>query len=123
MDAAIDAIVEAVESNAAAATRGRRRGPPPPTGEDLRTAIEAMMYATDDSDAEAHAARDAGNLSRGVDRESRLRHGRALSGDGLGLLAGCEWVESLGGVEDPGKEAQVAGAGGGVNRLREHEPE
>ncbi len=52
VDAAIDAIVEAIESNATAATRPEG-APAPPTGEDLRAAIEAIMYATDDSEAEA----------------------------------------------------------------------
>ena len=51
VDAAIDAIVEAIESNAAAATRAEG-APALPTGEALRDAIEAIMYATGDSEAE-----------------------------------------------------------------------
>lgn len=51
VDAAIDAIVETIESNAAAAQRPDG-APAPPTGEPLRDAIEAIMYATDDSEAE-----------------------------------------------------------------------
>lgn len=51
VDAAIDAIVETIESNAAAAERPEG-APELPAGEDLRAAIEAIMYATDDSDAE-----------------------------------------------------------------------
>ena len=55
VEAAIDAIVEAVESNAAAAERPEG-APAPPTGEDLRAAIEAIMYATEDTDAESSPA-------------------------------------------------------------------
>ena len=51
VDAAIDAIVETIESNAAAATRPEGT-PALPTGEALHEAIEAIMYATDDSEAE-----------------------------------------------------------------------
>ena len=51
VDAAIDTIVETIESNAAAAERPEG-APAPPTGEALRAAIEAIMYATDDSEAE-----------------------------------------------------------------------
>ena len=50
-DAAIDAIVETIESNSA--TVERPEGAPKlPTGEALREAIEEIMYATDDSEAE-----------------------------------------------------------------------
>lgn len=51
VDAAIDEIVETIESNAAAAERPEG-APALPTGEALREAIEAIMYATDDSEAE-----------------------------------------------------------------------
>ncbi len=51
LDAAIDAIVEALQTNAAAAARPEG-APTPPTGEGLRAAIEAIMFATDDSEAE-----------------------------------------------------------------------
>lgn len=51
VDAAIDAIVETIESNATVAERPEG-APAPPTGEALREAIEAIMYATDDSEAE-----------------------------------------------------------------------
>ena len=51
LDAAIDAIVEALQTNAAAAARPES-APTPPTGEGLRAAIEAIMFATDDSEAE-----------------------------------------------------------------------
>ena len=51
VDAAIDAIVETIESNAAAAERPEG-APAPPTGEALREAIETIMYATDDGEAE-----------------------------------------------------------------------
>ena len=51
VEAAIDAIVEAIEANAAAAERPEG-APAPPTGEALRDAIETIMYATDDSEAE-----------------------------------------------------------------------
>ena len=51
VDAAIDAIVETIQTNAAAAARPEG-APAPPTGEALRAAIEAIMYATDDSEAE-----------------------------------------------------------------------
>ena len=51
LDAAIDAIVEALQTNAAAAARPEG-APTPPTGEGLRAAIEAIMYATDDSEAD-----------------------------------------------------------------------
>lgn len=51
VDAAIDEIVETIESNAAAAERPEG-APVLPTGEDLREAIEAIMYATDDGKAE-----------------------------------------------------------------------
>ena len=50
LDAAIDAIVETLQTNAAAAAR-REGAPTPPSGEALRTAIEAIMFATDDSEA------------------------------------------------------------------------
>ena len=50
LDAAIDVIVETIKSNAAAAERPEG-APVPPTGEDLRAATEAIMYATDDSEA------------------------------------------------------------------------
>lgn len=55
VDAAIDAIVEAIEANATAAERPEG-APAPPTGEDLRAAIEAIMYATEDTDAESSPA-------------------------------------------------------------------
>ncbi len=51
LDAAIDAIVSELQSNAAAAARPES-APTPPTGEGLRAAIEAIMFATDDSEAE-----------------------------------------------------------------------
>ena len=51
LDAAIDAIVEALQTNAAAAARPEG-APTPPSGEGLRAAIEAIMFATDDSEAE-----------------------------------------------------------------------
>jgi len=51
LDAAIDAIVETIETNASAAARPEGV-PAPPTGEALREAIEAIMYATDDSETE-----------------------------------------------------------------------
>ena len=51
VDSAIDAIVEAIEANAAAAERPDG-APAAPIGEALRDAIEAIMYATDDSDVE-----------------------------------------------------------------------
>lgn len=51
VDAAIEEIVETIESNAATAARPDG-SPAPPTGEDLREAIEAIMYATDDSESE-----------------------------------------------------------------------
>ncbi len=51
VDAAIDAIVEAIGSNAAGASRPEG-APVLPTGKALREAIDAIMYATDDSDAE-----------------------------------------------------------------------
>ncbi|MCY3784320.1 MAG: hypothetical protein OXG79_11105 [Chloroflexi bacterium] len=51
VDAAIDEIVETIESNAAAAERPEG-APALPTGEALREAIEAIMYATDDSEAD-----------------------------------------------------------------------
>ena len=51
LDAAIDAIVEALQTNAAAAARPQG-APTPPSGEGLRAAIEAIMFATDDSEAE-----------------------------------------------------------------------
>ena len=51
LDAAIDAIVETLQTNAAAAARPEG-APTPPTGEGLRAAIEAIMYATDDSEAD-----------------------------------------------------------------------
>ena len=52
LDAAIDAIVETLQTNAAAAARPQG-APTPPTSEDLRAAIEAIMFATDDSEAES----------------------------------------------------------------------
>ena len=53
LDAAIDAIMSELQSNAAAA---RPEGAPtPPSGEALRDAIEAIMYATDDSGSELEA--------------------------------------------------------------------
>lgn len=51
VDTAIDAIVETIESNAAAAERPEG-APELPSGEDVREAIEAIMYATDASEAE-----------------------------------------------------------------------
>ena len=51
LDAAIDAIVSELQTNAAAAARPKG-APTPPTGEGLRDAVEAIMYATDDSEAE-----------------------------------------------------------------------
>ena len=51
LDAPIDAIVEALQTNAAAAARPEG-APTPPSGEGLRAAIEAIMFATDDSEAE-----------------------------------------------------------------------
>ena len=51
VDAAINAIVETIESNSTAAERPEG-APELPTGEALREAIEAIMYATDDSEAE-----------------------------------------------------------------------
>ncbi|MCY4113598.1 MAG: hypothetical protein OXG33_06630 [Chloroflexi bacterium] len=51
VDAAIDAIVETIESNTAVAERPEG-APALPTGEALREAIETIMYATDDSEAE-----------------------------------------------------------------------
>ena len=51
VEAAIDAIVETIESSAAAIERPEGT-PAPPTGEALREAIETIMYATDDSEAE-----------------------------------------------------------------------
>lgn len=51
VDAAIDEIVETIESNAAAIERPEG-APELPTGEALREAIEAIMYATDDGEAE-----------------------------------------------------------------------
>ena len=54
LDAAVDAIVEALQTNAAAAARPEG-APTPPTGEGLRAAIEAIMYATDDSGSELEA--------------------------------------------------------------------
>ena len=51
LDAAIDAIVETLQTNAAAAARPEG-APTPPSGEGLRAAIEAIMFATDDSEAE-----------------------------------------------------------------------
>ena len=56
VDAAIDAIVETIESNAAAAAERPEGAPAPPTGEALREAIETIMYATDDSEAEGTPA-------------------------------------------------------------------
>ena len=54
LDAAIDAIVEALQTNAAAAARPEG-APTPPSGEGLRDAIEAIMFATDDSGSELEA--------------------------------------------------------------------
>ena len=54
LDAAIDAIVEALQTNAAAAARPQG-APTPPSGEGLRAAIEAIMFATDDSGSELEA--------------------------------------------------------------------
>ena len=51
VDAAIDEIVETIESNAADIERPEG-APELPAGEDLRAAIEAIMYATDDSEIE-----------------------------------------------------------------------
>jgi len=51
VEAAIDEIVETIETNAAAIERPEGV-PELPTGEALREAIEAIMYATDDSEAE-----------------------------------------------------------------------
>ena len=51
VDADINAIVETIESNSTAAERPEG-APELPTGEALREAIEAIMYATDDSEAE-----------------------------------------------------------------------
>ena len=51
LDAAIDAIVETLQTNAAAAARPEG-APTPTSGEGLRAAIEAIMFATDDSEAE-----------------------------------------------------------------------
>ena len=51
VDAAIDAIVETIQTNAGAAERPEG-APALPAGEDLREAVEAIMYATDDSEAE-----------------------------------------------------------------------
>ena len=51
LDAAIDAIVEGLQTNAAAAARPQG-APTPPSGEGLRAAIEAIMFATDDSGSE-----------------------------------------------------------------------
>ena len=51
LDAAIDAIVSELQTNAAAAARPEG-APTPPTGEGLRDAVEAIMFATDDSQAE-----------------------------------------------------------------------
>ena len=54
LDAAIDAIVEALQTNAAAAARPQG-APTPPSGEGLRAAIEAIMFATDNSGSELEA--------------------------------------------------------------------
>ena len=51
LDAAIDAIVETLQTNAAAAAH-REGAPTPLSGEGLRAAIEAIMFATDNSEAE-----------------------------------------------------------------------
>ena len=54
LDAAIDAIVETLQTNAAAAARPEG-APTPTSGEGLRAAIEAIMFATDDSGSELEA--------------------------------------------------------------------
>ncbi len=51
VDAAIDAIVETIQTNAGAAERPEG-APALPVGEALREAVEAIMYATDDSEAD-----------------------------------------------------------------------
>ena len=55
LDTAIDAIVETLQTNVAAAAARPQGAPTPPSGEGLRAAIEAIMFATDNSGSELEA--------------------------------------------------------------------